>query len=388
MKYFFVLGNHPALSMAELYSTITITSAEYIAPDVFVAEVAGELDTKNLIKRIGGTIKVGRIVNTISTKSHDIFSASLESFAQVEKSGKFNFGISMYGAAKIDAKKIGLALKQELKNQGVSCRFVVSREKTLSSVVVEQNKLITSGQELVYIVNGSQILLGVTEAVQLFKELSARDYGRPARDDRSGMLPPKLAQIMINLSGAKEDDTVLDPFCGSGTIITEGILMGYMKLIGSDISPKAIEDTRQNIKWTLEKSDLKVSPELKVLDARHLSKNIKKDSVGTIVTETYLGPQRGIFDIKKISAELVVLYNQTIREITQVLKSGGRAVIALPAFVQNGRPQLLSIDIKPLKLVNILPKNITIQFGITERGTFLYGRSDQKVWREIIVLEK
>lgn len=388
MKYFFVLGNHPALSIAELYGKLSITSGQYLAPDIFVAEIEENIEARNLIKSIGGTIKIGRIIETLSNKSNDIFEASLESFAQVKKTGKFNFGISLYGNAKIDGKRISLALKQELKNQGVSCRFVVSREKTLSSVVVEQNKLLTSGQELVYIVQGLNILLGVTEAVQLFKELSARDYGRPARDDRSGMLPPKLAQMMINISGVEKKEMLLDPFCGSGTILTEAMLMGYENIIGSDISSKAIEDTRKNIKWTLEKTHNKVEPTLKVLDARQLSKFIKRDSVKAIVTETYLGPQRGEIDFKKVSSELTVLYNQTIKEMFLVLKKGGRAVIALPAFIIAGRPQLLSVEIKPLLPVDIIPIDIQIQTGITERGTFLYGRPDQRVWREIIVLEK
>ena len=57
--------------------------------------------------------------------------------------------------------------------------------------------------------------LGQTLVVQPFKVLSKRDFGRPARDDHSGMLPPKLAQIMINLARRNDDistKTILDPF--------------------------------------------------------------------------------------------------------------------------------------------------------------------------------
>jgi hypothetical protein len=37
-------------------------------------------------------------------------------------------------------------------------------------------------------------------ALQDFESYSKRDYGRPARDPRTGSLPPKLAQILINLA--------------------------------------------------------------------------------------------------------------------------------------------------------------------------------------------
>ena len=86
--------------------------------------------------------------------------------------------------------------------------------------------------------------------MQPFKDLSRLDFGRPARDDFSGMLPPKLAQIMINLAQVQNPEAlIIDPFCGSGTILSEALLMGYKDLLGSDISPKAIADTYKNISW-------------------------------------------------------------------------------------------------------------------------------------------
>ena len=388
MKYFFVLGNHPALSIAELYSRLTIISGNYIKPDIFIAEVSDDINCEEFLDTIGGTIKMGKIITSIDNKPHSIFTTSLDFLREAPKQGKFNFGLSSYAKPRIDTKKVGLALKQALKNEDISCRFVVSKEKTLSSVVVEQNKLVGTGRELVYIGSNNQILCGVTLAVQPFKKLSERDYGRPARDDRSGMLPPKLAQIMINISGAKKDESILDPFCGSGTVITEAILMGFNTIIGSDISAKAIEDTRTNIRWVKDIYRRQINPELKIVDARQLSKYYKLDSVGAIITETYLGPQRGAIDIQKVSRELGELYNQALKEIFLVLKKGSRAVIAVPAFMSNGRPILLELNIGKFKSADIIPHNLDIHLGITTRNSFVYGRDDQKVWREIIILGK
>lgn len=388
MKYFFVLGNHPTLSIAELYSRLTITSAEYISPDIFMAEVLETINSEAFLDTVGGTIKMGRVITSVENKPHTIFTTSLDFLRETPKTGKFNFGLSGYSRPRIDSKSVGLALKQALKNEGISCRFVVSKEKTLSSVVVEQNKLVSSGRELVYIGKGSEMILAVTEAVQPFKKLSDRDYGRPARDDRSGMLPPKLAQIMINISKATKDDILLDPFCGSGTIVTEALLLGYTNIKGSDISNKAIEDSRVNVHWIQEHYNLKNKPELKIGDARQLSKNYISESVDVVVTETYLGPQRGTINMQKVSEELRTLYNQTLKEIFLILKKGGRAVIALPAFMTQGRPKLLDLNFGKFKSATLFPQNLNINLGITNRGSLLYGRDDQKVWREIIVLEK
>ena len=96
-------------------------------------------------------------------------------------------------------------------------------------------------------------------AVQPFEEFGARDYARPSRDDLSGMLPPKLAKIMINLAQAKENSLILDTFCGSGTILQEALIMGYLNLIGFDSSPKAIKDSQANLEWLADKYDLNIT---------------------------------------------------------------------------------------------------------------------------------
>jgi tRNA G10 N-methylase Trm11 len=57
--------------------------------------------------------------------------------------------------------------------------------------------------------------------VQNIDEYSKRDYSKD-RDMQIGMLPPKLSQMMINLSGGK---TIYDPFVGLGTVLIESLYM-------------------------------------------------------------------------------------------------------------------------------------------------------------------
>lgn len=47
-------------------------------------------------------------------------------------------------------------------------------------------------------------------------------------------LPPKLARFMVNLARPKVDSVVLDPFCGSGSILIEAGLIGC-RVLGSDV---------------------------------------------------------------------------------------------------------------------------------------------------------
>ncbi len=345
MKYFFIFGNHPDLSLAEIFALLgesPSTSARLSAEaslrtgDKYLSFSSGALvieseglDLVALNNRLGGTVKMGEIVQLVPDLADRNIKESIK--AVLEKATKPFFGISLYGANH-DFLKLALSLKKELKIAERSPRYVTSRERVLSSVVVEQNKLTSGGTEIVFIKTHNGYWLGKTTVVQPFKALSARDYGRPARDDASGMLPPKLAQMMINLAGASLDKTLLDPFCGSGTMLSEAALMGYESLIGTDMSEKAIDDSKTNFQFsisnfqTISKSQFPKAEFFKC-DARRLATEIKPGEVDFIVTEPYLGPQRPGADLRKVKIELDDLYSDAVREFKKILKSGSKVVM-------------------------------------------------------------
>jgi tRNA G10 N-methylase Trm11 len=400
MTYFFILGSNPTLSLAELSAIFHLTNSGQIAGEnVFILKTDKKINAVQLIKKLGGTIKIGKITAIVKKNEKEKILPGITKLLK-PKSGKFKFGFSYYGQQKFNIQKLAMAIKKFLREKEISCRWVTSREKNLSSVVVEQNKLITQGIEIALIENNKNILIGQTLAVQPFKELSFRDYGRPARDDYAGMLPPKLAQIMINLSQAKPRNTILDPFCGSGTILTEAMLMGYQNLIGSDISAKAINDTKKNISWIKNKFQISLSAptcagrqagnfkfQLHNKDIAGLSKFILPKSIDAIITEPYLGPSRGKFNIKQTMKKLENLYSESLNEFKKMLKPDGRIVMVWPIFQQTLR---LSPNLNDLKIISPMPQNIKNNkfIKLTTRKTIIYGRPGQKIWREIVILTK
>jgi tRNA (guanine6-N2)-methyltransferase len=65
---------------------------------------------------------------------------------------------------------------------------------------------------------------------------------------RPGSLRPAVAAAMAWLSEPRDDDIVLDPFCGTGTILIERAHLGrYAVLIGADRDPAAVRAALQNI---------------------------------------------------------------------------------------------------------------------------------------------
>ncbi|MBN1159772.1 MAG: hypothetical protein JXA43_00850, partial [Candidatus Diapherotrites archaeon] len=69
---------------------------------------------------------------------------------------------------------------------------------------------------------------------------------RPFMDPTS--MNPKEAKLIINLSGAKEGETLLDPFCGAGGILIEAGLMG-IKTYGIELKEEVFEGCKRNLEF-------------------------------------------------------------------------------------------------------------------------------------------
>ena len=57
-------------------------------------------------------------------------------------------------------------------------------------------------------------------------------------------LKPKLARAMVNLARVGEGDTILDPFCGTGSILIEAALVGA-KPVGIDLDKSKIDGCKR-----------------------------------------------------------------------------------------------------------------------------------------------
>jgi len=228
----------------------------------------------------------------------------------------------------------------------------------------------------------------VTEAIQTIVKLSERDYGRPKRDMRAGMLPPKLGRILINLSETNTTDVLYDPFCGSGTILSEAVSMGYEHLIGSDIDLAAIERSRENVDWVKKK----------FIDKNHWFKNgnleffkcdvralpvekLRQKNISVIVTEPYLGkPLYGNESEKWLinqATELAKLYVEAFEQFAKILSPNGRVVFISPRFFVASR----SISVFCVEAIKSL--GFRIMPFLNGKKSLLYCRQGQQVGREI-----
>lgn len=351
MKYLAVLGRQPEISIAELEATNFCTD----------------------IDRLGGTQKLAEKLD-----------GSPLDYLKTLPEGKITLGVSDYSskASKKSAALEALKLKKILTRHGRSVRVIENKDATISTATSLHNGL--SGKnpkkiEFIKTDDGWYRVIGVQD----IDAYTRRDQARPARDARVGMLPPKLAQILINLCGPlPKNATILDPFCGTGVVLQEALLMGY-HAYGTDISDRMIEYSEKNLRW-LEKAEtvrlegIRLSPG----DATSFQWSAPIDAVAC---EGYLGrpmstipPEIKLKQEKQTCSTIILGF---LKNLASQISPNTPVVIAAPAWLrENHTYSRLEI----LDFIEEMGYNVNNK---TREG-LLYHREDQIVARDIIILRK
>lgn len=382
-----ILGRQPAIGIAE---------CERVFGDVsWFSDTSAIIHTNSMdIQRLGGVVKAGHVVAELQRGDWRQASMKLvQAYRQAwsRREGKITLGISAYGfeVSTRDVQKTGLVLKSKLKDSGVSLRLVPNNDAALGSATSHHNKLGLADNKVELLVvrgHGGKIIIAESVGSQNITALAKRDQGRPARDAFVGMLPPKLALTMLNLAGTKPHMQVLDPFCGTGVVLQEGLLLGYT-VSGSDLNPKMVDYTMRNIDWIKKSHNKGTVGLIRQGDAMDYEW-IEAPDLNAVVCEAYLGQP---FSAPPSPAKLTEVRGNCNHIISRFLQNIGRQIttgtqlcIAVPSWRDNQGhfthlPLIDSLDrlgYKRHEFKNVHPEEL------------LYFREDQVVARELLVLEK
>ncbi len=396
LETLFILGREPELSVAELEAVAKQWNGAVtvLTKDAAIMKHEQVLPEKAL-DRLGGSIKQVQIVdrwplstNVVTTLIEQLTPEWAET--HFPGGGRIEFGMSVYGASNSEraaANRQGLRLKKDLVAVDRPVRYVISRDPQLSAVMVNKNNLITKGKEFVFVKTAQEVVVGVTTAVQDYEAYGLRDFGRPAADAKSGMLPPKLAQMMLNIANVNEQTVLLDPFCGSGTILQEAVLLGVKRMFGADSAGHAVKDSQENLRWLFKQfPNVQADVEIISRDAQHM--NAPAD---VIVTEPYLGkPLRGHEPqpwLHLQAKELQTLYLRCFEEWSKKLRPGSRVVMIWPEFVFPGGNIEVDIELAVSNLgfrqEQLISDTAAAMLHITKTQTLVYARDDAKILRQI-----
>lgn len=390
----FILGREPELSAAELEAVAPRWSAKVIvlSPEAALVKHEPPLPDR-AIDRLGGSVKQVDVIDRWPTVNDPVDAIRQTCTAVwLERhfpEGRIEFGVSVYGTARLRAaaQRHFLDIKKQLHVTGRAARLVVSKEPQLSAVTVQRNGLLKHGKEFVFLVGGKELIVGTTTAVQDYRAYGLRDYGRPAANAKAGMLPPKLAQMMLNIAQVRPDDLLLDPFCGRGTILQEAALLGVRTIHGSDADQRAVKDSQENLRWLFKEfPKLRASVEILLRDAREIS---VKPSV--IVTEPYLGqPLRGhepLTWLQHQARDLEKLYLQCFQHWRKHLRPGSRVVMIWPEYVSGRTTVKLNLGKAVAGLgfqcTPLVSQAAAQVLRIADPTVLVYGRDDARVRRQV-----
>lgn len=384
-----ILGRQPALGLAELESLYGAQAIKPIGTNAVLVNVAPE---DIAFSRLGGSIKLAKVLTELDftdwSKTVDYLVQNVPKHLDYLPEGKLKFGVSTFnlpvGTQQIN--RATLSVKKAIKSAGRSVRVVPNTEPALNSAQVRHNQLTSDlGMELLLIKHGFKTILAQTVQEQDIDAYAARDQGRPWRDSKVGMLPPKLAQIILNIATATSTPTgtiVLDPFCGTGVVLQEALLAGF-NAYGVDLEPRmSLDYATKNLEWLQNRVDLtKQTWRCELGDAT----SIQWQPFDVIACETYLGrpfsalPKPEV--LKEVMQDVDTIHKKFLRNVADQTQTGFRMTIAVPAWkTPQGFLHLKSLD-------SLEEMGYTrLKFVHVSNEDLIYHRSDQVVARELITL--
>lgn len=420
-----ILGRQPKLGLAELERLYGSDALSPIADQAVLVDVPLKVV---LSRPLGGTMKIANVLKVVETTNWQ--RAGQKAVTLLEKSlpssGKITLGLSAYGfaASAREVQKTGIVIKQRLKNREGSIRIIPQDEPVLNTAQVLHNKLGTNElkKELIFVATDKgQTVVAETKHVQDIDAYTFRDRSRPRRDAFVGMLPPKLAQIMINLgaganfagsfsnedspsprgaaertfvsaAGLREETgpaklttapRVLDPFCGTGVVLQEAALMGYA-VYGTDLSERMVRYSRDNLNWLEDTHHTTFDWYLHQADAQNAH---WQQPINAVVCETYLGqpfstepnPEK----LESVRHECNKIFKEFMQNLAGQIEPGTPLCVAVPAWhTKKGIIRLPALD----DLLKIGYNRI--DFTCASHAELIYHREDQIVGRELLVLTR
>jgi tRNA (guanine10-N2)-dimethyltransferase len=129
---------------------------------------------------------------------------------------------------------------------------------------------------------------------------------------------PKFARAMLNVAGIPMGQWVMDPFCGTGGILIEAALLGYRPM-GSDIDPRMVQGSLQNLEALGLQADVRVSDVGQAAEGMDVAP-------AAIVTDPPYGRSTSLHG-GETGSVLEGLYRMS----AACLPTGGRLVVCLPS---------------------------------------------------------
>lgn len=246
MKYLFILGRNVELSKAEVFSYFEKEENKILSHELNKNGLLLELEKpieERVVDVFGGVISIGKVI--ASGEKNNLIRNLEKEIIYFGENNKLNYVLWDFSN---ESEKVQEYLKKRFKSEKLKATFKhLNRNIKLQDgedAEIPSSKLI---DEEYFVFGEETVYFGKIFQTCDYESLEKRDMEKPVRRE-SLAISPRLAKILINLSKVKKGETLLDPFCGIGTVLTEALLQ-EIKVVGIDKDKDAVIGSRQNLEW-------------------------------------------------------------------------------------------------------------------------------------------
>lgn len=341
-KLFFLLsGEHESLPTSELKAIFQAENCQYKVLEKLdqVLRLESSLDCIRLLKyRAAFTRLCGQELFNCQADVESIKKATCSTNFEEVLQQTESFAVRIKHVRNYSSKIDGMLLEKELgeiilKQTGARVNLK-SPDKTFTGILTDE-----------------KLVFGMKLA-----EIPAKPFveRRPRKKPffHPSAMTAKLARCMVNLAKPRKGELLLDPFCGTGTMLIEASLIGC-QVVGLDIQRRMIKGTNLNLVHFKTKSE-----GLIVADA----KSVPLCKIDCVVTD----PPYGISSttLKRTTKQII---EELLVAVHELLSKGQRICMAAP---------------KTLRLEQL---GTALGYKYLESHFFYVHRS---LTREIVVFEK
>ncbi|HLH45289.1 MAG TPA: methyltransferase domain-containing protein [bacterium] len=347
--YLLQFGDFKQLSKAEAYAFVTsqALNSAYEGFNYLIFE-----SPKTIDPYFGSILRVAEYYSSVE----GLIDVLREDLAYAEKSIPWSIYVlddNIVVAGKL-RHKIELLIKQSNKKSVyVNSTSLFSEKGGVSLTRAIRKRLATDGYEFILARWGTELAVWRTIKHLDLRGFRERDLSRPYKNPLISM-PPWLARVMINLASPSPGRKLLDPFCGTGTILIEAVDSG-LDAYGVDLDPSNVNGARENLNWFQTKKSKTADSHVVLADSRHLTEHFPEEYFDVAVTEPPFGPPLkeavSLNEAQAIADNLRDLYSSVFYSLSKVLKKSGTVVFTLPSW------KLKSGGLYELRVEEILEKS-------------------------------
>jgi precorrin-6B methylase 2 len=276
---------------------------------------------------------------------------------------KSNISVSGYDIGEDDYDDLVRSILDGLREAGLK---KVRLLRPQGNELLAENVLAREAFDVLAFPSHGGFALGPTAWVPDSASMRRRGTSKPAPHSDIA-LSPRLARTLVNLAGLQTGQSLLDPFCGSGTILTEAYEMS-MRCLGLDSRASRVQEARENLRWSAG-GMAERGYDVRKGDAREIPRMLRGTKVDAIVTEPLLLPRLDARP-KTSTAQAMVqesarVYNDSLESMAEVISPEGRIVVVVPVVqTMDGDEVTLTLEGRKLGLRLFQPGPVGFEYPV------------------------